>query len=178
LVTVIEYAIGCDWRTTPGVAIFVIASSVFAASVTSVVSLAVLFAATLSVVVDDTVAVEVSVVPVIVAALTVNPLVNVAVAPDARLAIVQVIVPVAPTAGVVHDHPTAGEIVWYSAPDGTSQDAETFAAVATPLFFTTTASEYADPGATGSAESSSVTARSALPAATTVVFAVAESFAF
>src|ERR1043165_7183428 len=84
------------------------ATSAFVRAVTRFDVDAELFAATLSVDVVEIVDVMFSVVPDAVVVLTCTCGVNVALAPAASEAIVQVIVPPAPTAGVEHDQAAGG----------------------------------------------------------------------
>jgi len=109
-----------------------------AAAVKVVVTLEALFAGAGSAVVVLTFAVLVMV-PVAVAA-TLNTKLNVAEAAGASTAIVQVIVPVAPTAGV--EQVNAGPLVWFAETNvvlaGTASVSETFAPAEGPLFVTVT----------------------------------------
>src|SRR5207302_1474034 len=75
-----------------------------------------------------------SVVPLAVVVLTCTCGANVAVAPTASDAMVQVIVPPAPTAGVPHDHPAGTASERKFAPAGSGMESETFAAALMPLF--------------------------------------------
>jgi hypothetical protein len=83
------------------------------------------------------VAVQFSVVPAAVVGFTWTTGENVAVAPAAREAMVQVIVPPEPMAGVTHDHPAGGVSDWKFVPAGNGIDTESFAAAAGPLFVAT-----------------------------------------
>src|SRR5436853_1526026 len=95
---------------------------------------ALLFGATLSVLVVLMVAVRLSVVPDAVVVLTWTCGEKVAVAPAASEAMVQVMFPLAPTTGVVHDQPAGGVSERKFAPAGMGMVTETFAAAPGPLF--------------------------------------------
>ena len=92
----------------------------------------------LSVVVVVIVDVMLSVVPIAVPALTWTMGENVALAPAASDAIVHVIVPPEPTAGVPQVHPTGTVSDWKFVPAGSGMETDTFAAAAGPLFEPTT----------------------------------------
>src|SRR5215470_14395486 len=77
-----------------------------------VVVVVVLLALVGSLVVEETVEVAVIVVPIAVAAFTFTITEMFTVVPAAMLGFVQVTVPVAPTAGVVHDHPAGTRTPW------------------------------------------------------------------
>src|ERR1043166_9498192 len=104
------------------------AASAFVRAVTRFDAEEELFAETLSVDVVEIVDVMFSVVPDAVVVLTCTCGVNVALAPTASEAMVQVIVPPAPTAGVLHDQPAGGVMLRKFVPAGRGMDTDTFAA--------------------------------------------------
>src|SRR5882762_6210412 len=82
--------------------------------------------------------------------------------PWARLAVEQVIVPVAPGVRVLQVHPPGGVIEENVVPVGTGSVSVAFAAAFGPLLVTVTEYVMLFPTKTGSGESDLVTARSAL----------------
>jgi hypothetical protein len=114
------------------------ATSAFVAVVTRFVAVALLFPEMLSVDVVVIMAVELSVVPDAVAALTWTTGENVALAFAASEAMVQMMFPLEPTGGVVPQlQPAGGLIDWKPVPGGTGMVTLTFAAAAGPLFVAT-----------------------------------------
>src|SRR5581483_6750418 len=113
----------CNCWTGSGESVLTMAMSAFDAAVTRFEHDAVLFAA-----------VQLSVVPLAVEAFTWTTGENVAVAPDASEAIVQVIVPLAPTAGVTHAQPAGGVSDRNPTPAGIGIDTVTFGDAEGPLF--------------------------------------------
>lgn len=89
----------------------VVTRSAWVAVATTSAAVAVLLARLGSVVDELTVAVSLIAVPAAVPAFTFTATVKLAV-PGAKLGSVQVMVPVAPTAGLVHDHPTGKVTDW------------------------------------------------------------------
>lgn len=98
-----------------------------------VVAVALLFAGFGSVVLDDTVAVFVSVVPAALG-LAFTMIVNVPVSPLDAVVFVKVTVPVPPTAGVMIVHPTGAFADTNVVPAGSGSVSETFRASLPPLF--------------------------------------------
>ena len=96
-------------ETDVGDATFVATRSAWVDVATTSVAVAELLPAFGSVVVELTLAVSLIAVPAAVPAVTCRPMVKVA-DPLLKLAFVQVMVPVEPTAGVVQDHPAGGVI--------------------------------------------------------------------
>jgi hypothetical protein len=89
--------------------------------------------------------------------------------PMDMLAIEQVIVPVAPTAGVVHDQPPGGVSETNVVTIGNVSVSETLVASLGPALLTVMVYVMLFPGVTGSGESVFVTERSAAPVPTVVV---------
>ena len=92
--------------TEVGAAVLVVTRSACVARATTSAAVALLFAGLGSLIAELTVAVSLIAVPAAVPAVTVTITVKLAV-PAAKLGLEQVMVPVPPTAGVVHDHPAA-----------------------------------------------------------------------
>lgn len=106
------------------------------ARATTSAAVAVLFAELGSAVVALTVAASLIAVPCAVPALTFTPTVNVP-APGASLGFVQVMVPVAPTAGVTQDHPAGNETDWKVVFGGVTSVKLALVAALGPLLVTT-----------------------------------------
>src|SRR5207244_9372571 len=107
-----------------------------------------------------TLAVLVSVLPSGVLVLTRTTMVKVAVAPLASDAVVQVTVPVVPTAGVVQVQPAGLVIDWKVVCDGSRSVTVTFAAVEGPLLVSARVEVRLAPGGTGPGGSGLVIDRS------------------
>ena len=93
--------------TEDGDATFVVTRSAWVARATTSAAVAVLLAELGSEIAELTVAVLLTAVPAAVPAVTFKATLKLA-EPAAKLGSVQLMVPVAPTAGVVHDHPAGG----------------------------------------------------------------------
>src|SRR5258708_5342383 len=113
-------------------------TSALVAAVTRFEVDALLLAGMLSVVVVVIVEVMLRVVPDAVAGFTCTTGENVALAPMAREAIVHVMVPPEPAAGVPHDHPPGTTRDWKFVPAGKGMDTDTFAAADGPPLLATT----------------------------------------
>ena len=124
--------------TEVGAAKFVTTRFDWVLSATTSVAVALLFARFGSVIAEVTVAVSLICVPAVVPAVTFNTTVNVE-EPGAKLASVQLIVPAAPTAGVVHDQPPGIVIDWKVVFAGVVSVILAVVAVLGPLFVTTCA---------------------------------------
>src|ERR1043165_2476036 len=124
----------CPTPTGSGESVLTIATSAFVRAVTRLDVDAVLFELIVSVVVVLIIDVMLRVVPEAVVLLTWTTGENVALAPDASDAIVQVIVPPEPMAGVAHDQPAGTASDWKFVPAGSGMESETFAAAEGPLF--------------------------------------------
>jgi hypothetical protein len=103
---------------------------------TTSAAVALLFAVFGSAIAEFTVAVSLIAVPAAVPAFTFRAIVKLA-APAAKLGSVQVIVPVPPTAGVVHDQPAAGLTDWKVVFGGVLSVRLALVAVLGPAFVTT-----------------------------------------
>src|SRR5438067_1767786 len=132
---------------------------------TVVVAVALLLLVFESAVVELTVAVFEIVAPSAVSGLTWTARVNVAVAPLANDPVVQFTVPVAPTGGVVQDHPAGVGIDWNVVCEGNGSFMVTLVATFGPALLTVIVYVSVAPGATGSGESVLVIDRSAPPGA-------------
>jgi hypothetical protein len=115
---------------------------------------------------------------VIVAAVTLDGTFNtttiLAVSPTAKLGSVQVTVPVPPTAGVVHVHPTGAITDWYVVFAGVASVKLAVVAAAGPLFVTVSVYVMLFPASTVVGAPAAVSTRSACAAPATTSFATAE----
>src|SRR5438093_701212 len=159
LLTPIVYVRVPPGRTGSGESLLAIARSASARTV--VVAVAVLLARLGSKVVELTVAVLAIVLPSGAAGLTWTTRVNVAVAPLASVAVVQLTVPVKPAAGVVQVQPAGVGIDWKVVSGGSRSFIVTLAAAFGPALLTAMVYVRVPPGRTGSGESLLVIARSA-----------------
>src|SRR5207302_1965089 len=128
----------CPTPTGSGESVLTIPTSALVRATTRLDVDALLFEAMLSVDVVAIVAVQFSVVPAAVVGLTCTTGEKVALAPIANEAMVQVMFPDAPIAGVTHDHPAGVAIDWKPVPAGTGIVTVSFAAAAGPLLVATT----------------------------------------
>jgi hypothetical protein len=124
----------CPTPTGSGESVLTMPTSALVRATTRLEVEAVLLELIVSVVVVLIVDVMLSVVPEAVVLLTWTTGRNVALAPDASDAIVQVIVPPEPMAGVPQDHPAGTASDWKFVPAGSGIETETFTAADGPLF--------------------------------------------
>jgi hypothetical protein len=154
--------------TEVGDALFVVTRSAWVAVATTSLAVAVLLADLGSLVDELTVAGLLITVPAAVPAFTFNATVNVP-EPAAKLGLVQVMVPVLPTAGVVQDHPAAGVIEANVVFAGVVSVSATAVAVLGPALATTCVYVMLLPACTGTGLSVLVIERSAELATATLV---------
>ena len=124
----------CPSPTGSGESVLTMATSAFVRAVTRFDVDAVSFDVIVCAVVVEIVEVMFSVVPAAVVVLTATCGENVALAPTASDAMMQVIVPPAPTPGVAHDQPAGTVRERKFVPAGSGMETETFAAALMPLF--------------------------------------------
>src|SRR4051812_44008600 len=161
-----------------GVAPIVTETSAFVGFVTRVEPVEVLLVASGSFVVEETVVVSATMVPAAVAAFTCTTSGNVPVAFAARVAIVQVIVPVEPIVNVgVHAHPAGGTKLRKFEFGGTGSVTETLLAIPGPRFVTTEVNVTLLPALTLDTPAVVTICKSVSVAIPTTVVAVAELFA-
>src|SRR5216684_2551140 len=125
------------WPTGSGESVLTMPTSALVEATTRLVADAELFDAMLSVDVVLIVDVTLSVVPGAVVGFTLTTGEKVALAPAASEAMVHVMVPPEPTAGVTHPHPAGTVSDWKFVPAGSGIETESFEAEAGPLLVAT-----------------------------------------